>query len=500
MAAEYQGEKAKSTLGKGLMWILLVLIIIVGGLSAGGSMYVYSQVKKYDEVFIGNVFVEEVYIGALTKEEAKEEISKAMYQKDSEKTITLYSGDKEWVIPYTEFEGRYNIEEVVDQAFERDHQGNIIEKFKKINNEYNQKTTFSLEYSYNKEAVNKVIQNYAPEFLVQPIDATMIRKDRKFIITPEQNGQKLDIDSTVEKFYTLCDQQEEGKVEAVIVPTYATITSSYFEQVQTPIASFYTSYNNADLNRNVNLAIGAKTINTVVKPNEVFELSKYLEPISAKNGYKSSKVIVNGKLVDGIGGGICQIASTLYNSVILTDLEVTQRQNHSLPVGYIPLGRDATYASNAIDFKFKNPTQYPVYIESYCENNRLYVNIFGHKSLKPDYEVKFESVTTEVIPAPATKYIDDPELPKGEKRQELAPIDGRKVTLYKYLYKDGKLIDKVVENNSYYRPRGGIVHVGTKEEVKETINPGEEPKNVEIEEEIPVIDDPSFMNLYEEQL
>lgn len=478
------------------------VVAIIGGLSTGGFMYVYSKTKDFDQIFMEGIYVEQTYIGGLTKEEARSQVSKEVQKKDEGKTILLYGDDKEWIIPYTKFQGAYNIDEVLDKAFQLGHEGNMIQRFKAFTSKSERITEFTLVHSYNKDKAEEIIKEYADELYIAPQDATMIRKDKKFIITPEKSGQELDIKATAEKVNAIYDSQENGKVEVAITPIPAKKTSSYFEKVQSPIASFYTSYNNADLNRNDNLKIGARTINTSIAPGETFSLSDYLEPISAKNGYKSSKVIVNGKLVDGIGGGICQVASTLYNSVLLTELEITSRQNHSLPVGYIPLGRDATYASNSIDFKFKNPTEHPVYVESYCENNRLYVNIFGHESLKPVNEIKFESVVVEVVPAPATKYEDDPTLPKGQEVQELAALDGKRVNLYKHIYKDGKLIDKILESKSYYRPRAAIVKVGTKEvaDSTETSSPKDEEVIKDDINEVPeVIDDPSFMNLYEEQ-
>lgn len=499
MATGYQSVERKPSLARKMMWVMIILVVSVIGFTSGALMYIYSQVKNFDQVFADGIFVEEVYIGRLTKDEAKHQIISKLEEINSKKSIILYGSNQEYPIPYTEFDVEYNIDEVLDNAFKIGHEGNIIQRFQVFTSKNVSKNTFNLKHSYSKEKVDSIIKSYSDKFLIKPEDATMVRKDRKFIITPEKPGQELDVTATAKKTYKLFDNQKDGKVEVVITPTKAKKTSQYFEKVQNPISSFYTSYNNSDLNRNTNLVVGAKTINSVVEPGETFSLAEHLEPITYNNGYRSSKVIVNGKLVDGIGGGICQVASTLYNSVLLTNLKVTQRQNHSLPVGYIPLGRDATYASNVIDFKFTNPTDYPVYIESYNENNRLYVNIYGHESLKPDNEIKFESVTTEVIPAPEPKYVDDPTLPKGEKKQELAAIDGKKVNLYKCIYKDGKLIDKILESKSYYRPRAAVIHVGTKEDsIKETINQDikeQENKN----QEVPVIEDTSFMDLYEEQ-
>ena len=159
----------------------------------------------------------------------------------------------------------------------------------------------------------------------------------------------------------------------------------------------------------------------------------------------------------------------------------------------------------------KNPTEYPVYVESYCENNRLYVNIFGNENLKPENEIKFESVVVEVVPPPATAYKDDSGLPKGQKIEELGALSGKRVNLYKCTYdKAGKLVNRELESKSYYRTRGAIVRVGTKEPdatgKQDPVQPdkGEEKSEVPVTPETPkepkIMDDSSQMDLYEEQI
>ena len=485
---------------KKAMIIIGIIIVSIAGLGTGGALCVYSTAKEFDEIYMDGIYIEDTHIGGLTKEEAKSQVSKAVKDKEGQKSITFYGEDKKWEIPYTKLQGKYNIDKVLEEAFEIGRTGNTLERFRAFTSKNIEKQQLTLDRVHNPDVAQEIISEYKDEFYIAPKNAIMERREKKFIISPEQAGQKLDIEATAEKLNNMYASNIEGQIEAVIVPVDAQITSSYYDHVQSPIASFYTTFSNADPDRNINLKVGASTINTSVGPGETFALSDHFGNITRENGYKTSKVIVNGKLVEGIGGGICQVASTLYNSVLLTDLKVTSRQNHSLPVGYIPLGRDATYASGAIDFKFENPTEYPAYVESYVEGNRLYVNIFGHESLKPDSEVKFESVVTEVIPAPAPKYENDPNLAKGVEKEDLSAREGKKVNLYKYIYKDGQLVDKVLENKSYYRPRAAIIRVGTKEV---PLAPEPEPE-VETEPELPeentpeIINDPSQMSLYEE--
>ena len=247
-----------------------------------------------------------------------------------------------------------------------------------------------------------------------------------------------------------------------IIPEF---TEASLKDVQTLVSSFSTSYNNASANRNENLKVASEKINCMLLPGEVFYLSNQLEPFTEEEGYRNAGTIVNGKIEDSLGGGICQVSSTLYNAILLTDLEIVMRQNHSLTVSYVPLGRDATYNTGTIDFKFKNNSGYPIFIEGYCENNQVVTNIYGHKSLKSEYDIKFESEVTEVIPAPATKYVDDATLDEGKEVVDVTAIDGKRVNLYKLYYKNGVLERRVLVNSSYYRARAAVIKRGTKKKI-----------------------------------
>ncbi|WP_069997687.1 VanW family protein [Cellulosilyticum sp. I15G10I2] len=493
-------------------WTMLIVIVIISGLSIGAITYIYTKVSEFDKVFAERVLINETNISGLTRMEAYQKIQDSLNKQTENKNLVIYKGDISYKIPFSNLGSEYNMEEVLDQAYAVGHQGNLFEKYRYMKNPPQKDTVFDLKHIYDKEKIHQTVEAYSSKFHIAPIDATIERKDRQFIVTPELEGQELDLVATVEKIFTVLDSEPEAdiKIEAEVNKIPAKYTSESFKDIQSIVASFTTSFNNADANRNTNLAVAAHKINTMLLPGEVFSLAKQLEPINYNSGYRASKVIVNGRLEDGIGGGICQIASTLYNSLLLTNLDITMRQNHSLPVAYVPLGRDATYATNAIDFKFKNTTDYPLFIESYCENNKVYVNLFAHPSVKSEYEIKFDSVTTEVINPPAPKYIEDPELAQGTKVEELKALSGKKVKLYKLYYKENTLVKKELVNNSYYRPRGATIRVGTRIDTP-VFNPdnpelphtNESSENqpltpIEPPSQDPIINDSTLLNLFEE--
>lgn len=452
-----------------LKWSVLGILIIVIGIASGSMIYIYSNLKAYDKVFIKGVQIEGIPVGGLTPEEAKEKLYKVISDKQDKEIVDLNKLDQHTVLTLGELDPLYNTEAVLEEAFKLGKEGNIFERYSQ-NKTGVKLSSFTLKPTFTKENITKALAQHSEMFYVAPIDATITRKNRQFVTTKEVPGVQLNVSATTDLIMDRLEQDSISeapiKLEAITEVVNPKYTTEAFKDVQTPIASFHTSYNNADPSRNENLKVATQKINKVLEPGEVFSLAKQLEPINAAAGYKPSKVIVNGKLEDGIGGGVCQVASTLYNAVLLSNLDITVRQNHSLPVAYVPLGRDATYATGIIDFKFQNNSDKFVFIESYCENNNVFVNIFGNASLKPTYdEIKFLSETVEIIPPPPTKFVNDSEIEKGKQIQELRPLEGKKVKLYKLCYKNGEVVKKELINQSYYKPRGEVIKVGTKEAV-----------------------------------
>ena len=442
-----------------LKWGAIIGFIIIVGVGIGATFHIKDTVKSFENVFAKNIFVEGLDVGGLTKDEAKNKLKKNIEDSLKTKTLIIYDNSTEKSIPYSEIGITYSLDKALDSAFELSHKGNIWKKYQISKNGLDTPKEFTLDKKISDDKILAFIRDNSSTFSVSAKNASMVRKNGGFIITEETEGRLVDENTTLND---IKECLETSDAEIIKVPVSFKIdkpqySSEIFEQSQTLIASFSTSYNNASANRNENLKVAAQKVSSILLPDEIFYLSNQLEPFTEAAGYKNAGVIINGKVEDGLGGGVCQVASTLYNAILLTDIEVVYRQNHSLPVAYVPLGRDATYATDVIDFKFKNNTGYPLTVEGYCKDNKVYVNLYGHKSFVPEYEVKFESVVTEVIPAPQTKYEEDTSLPAGKEVVQVKALDGKRVKLYKVYYQNGKVINKEVIDSSYYKPRAAVI-------------------------------------------
>ena len=303
-----------------------------------------------------------------------------------------------------------------------------------------------------------------------------------YTIHKEQDG--LDFAITIDEAKKLIAQnQETYTIPLKVVKPQVTVKSLPQEAFPHLLATYSTTYSTANSNRATNVYLSAKAINNyIMMPNEVFSYNNAVGKRTAARGYKEATVYVNGEVANGIGGGICQVSSTLYNSVLLTNLEVTDRSNHAFEPSYVPAGQDATVSWGAPDFKFKNNRNYPIKIVSATGNGRITVSIYGLKT-SDDYEVKIKSSKIGSIPF-TTKYEDDPSLPAGTEKVIQNGSNGCKSQTYKILYKNGVEISRTLISTDTYKPHNKVVLRGTKViqtppvTTPSTTKPVETPQNV----------------------
>ena len=225
------------------------------------------------------------------------------------------------------------------------------------------------------------------------------------------------------------------------------------------LASFSTSYATSNSNRSTNIALAtAKIDGKVLMPGETFSYNQTVGQRTAQSGFKEAGVYVNGGVSTGIGGGICQVSSTLYNAVLRANLEIVDRTNHQFQVGYVPIGTDATVSWGSPDFKFKNSRSYPVKISATTSGKNIYIKIFGlHEST--EYDVEIVSYKTATI-AYSTTYTKDSSLGAGKTKVVQAGSNGAKSETYRILKLNGAVVSKTLLSKDTYSPHNQIIAQG----------------------------------------
>lgn len=299
------------------------------------------------------------------------------------------------------------------------------------------------------------------------VDARIDETQKPAIFIAHENGIDLD-KQELREVLQLDENKVEGKeiqFKLEIIPPEVKLADLKYDRYEDLLGTYSTLFSTsaANENRNTNIQVAAKYINgTIVMPGTVFSFNNTVGDCgSAARGFKMATVFSGGKVEQGMGGGVCQVSSTLYNAVIYANLEIVARDNHGYTVSYVDCGRDATIYYPYLDFKFKNNRAYPIkVVTSYDPAGKLTTSIYGTKE-ENEYDVSIESYVLTRIPR-STTYVKDNTLLVGTEKTDIIGQDGFTSIAYKVMKQDGKIVKKVVLSNDTYSPMNNVVLVGTK--------------------------------------
>lgn len=250
---------------------------------------------------------------------------------------------------------------------------------------------------------------------------------------------------------------EQYSIPLKYTPAKITVSDLGEDIFKNTISTFNTRYNTSNTDRTTNLELACKKINnTIIFPGETFSFNKLVGERTAAAGFKEAAVYANGSVEYGLGGGVCQISSTLYNATLLANLDIIERRNHSFMVSYVDGGRDATVAYGSIDFQFKNSRSYPIKIKADASNGIVTINILGLQE-KNEYSVEIVTSVTEVIPFDI-QYVKDSSLASGSQVVKQTGYDGCKCSAYKIVSSNGNVISKTLLSTDTYKAIPRIIN------------------------------------------
>lgn len=285
-------------------------------------------------------------------------------------------------------------------------------------------------------------------------------EDEPFKLHVEENGLDFNI-SMEEAKRIISEEKEEYEIPLKITkPKVKTedLGDKIFKQT---LSKYTTIYDAGNKSRGNNIALACKTINdTIILPGETFSYNKVLGNTTKEKGYQLGGAYVGGKVVQAYGGGICQVSTTLYNSVLYANLEIVERYNHSYAVSYVPAGRDATVSYGGKDFKFKNNRKYPIKIVANAKNGVVNISLKGIKEDK-EYDIEISSSVLSTTPFETT-YQDNNTLAEGKQKIIQKGHNGYKSKAYKIVKYNGKVISKTLLSSDTYKPMNRIIEKGTK--------------------------------------
>ena len=443
--------------------LLTILTIILTGISLGGGL---SVAAGRGTIFTG-VTIDGIDLSGMTIEEAEAAVEAYLEEMYATPVTLVAAQGNKVVVQIADFSPVWSNREVISEIIGLAANGNVVERYMMSKDIEVNGALYTIELTYDEDKIRSILTEQCAVYDIPVENAVLTRENGVFSVTGGNVGEMLDVEASLNDIKTnLLNYYKEGMTEISLVVNEEQPQGTEEEllAVTDVLGSYTTNYNTSGANRSANVANGCRLVNgTTLYPGEEFSMYDAVKPFSTDNGYYMAGSYLNGQVVDSLGGGICQVSSTLYNAVLLAELNVTERHPHSMIVTYVPRSADAAIAeSSGKDFRFTNNTDHPIYIEGYTSGKNITFTIYGVEERSANRTVEYVSETLEENVPTTEKIIADAGQGVGYISVQSAHI-GYRARLWKVVYENGVEVSREEVNTSSYSmsPRTAVVGTNT---------------------------------------
>ncbi len=354
----------------------LAVVLVSGG--AGIALGVRPPVGR----ILPGVQVRGVALGGMAPEAAQRALEERL-QPALERSVSLVDGDRSWQTTPRALGCALDLESTVQAAHAVGRRGSVLRQTLEAWSVRRHGVDLKPRRVVDRKVLARRLRRIARAARVPSRDATVRFTGRAFLTTPEVVGHALDTEETEKNIVRYFDPLSHRLVKLVSRPEEPAVREADARRVNARLASFTTRFNPGDANRTQNLRLAAKALDgTVVPARGVFSYNDVVGPRSTELGYRVAKIFLKGKILDGVGGGVCQVATTVYNAARDSRMPILERARHSRPVTYAPPGRDATVSFGGVDLKFRNATDAPILIQTRVLGGSLTVSLYGNRRFR----------------------------------------------------------------------------------------------------------------------
>jgi vancomycin resistance protein YoaR len=429
--------------------VLALIIILVTGISA---FLLYYQMY----FFLPGVFIASYQVEGMNKAQACEVVAKAA-ERLYTTPITFSFEDYNYTTCFGAVCQPINVEKTVEDIWAEEKKKNWRNRLFSLT--LAEKVVYPLPLTFDQTAINHLQEKWNQDLALEPVNARLeVDEKMGLVIIPGSPGREVNLEKTLGDLNIDWEGLSPVNAQIAMKERTPSVSVADLENIG-ELSSYYTWYNTEDIDRSHNLKMAASLINNmVIKPGSEFSFNQVVGPRTYELGYRDALIINGGKFEPGLGGGICQVSSTLYNACLLAGLEITERHNHALAVAYVPVGLDATVAYRLQDFRFVNNTDSPIYIHSMADRGKLSISIYGNLEFKKP--IKVFSVIDKVIEYQDVKEIN-PNLPPGEEKIEHAGQNGFVARSFRsFLDENGELLYQEFLAKDTYQPLNRLIYTG----------------------------------------
>ena len=392
-------------MGSRKKWIIGVTVAIFNTVLilcyVGYRVYNYQQAEElvmaYESISFPNIFINGVDVSELTQEKI-EEVIQSEIEKYESRSIVVKVGEQAFERSLKDFDPTFDqeIESFAKRIIEIGKDLELMEQASQIQEPMLYE--YQIGYQYDEEKLNQWIRSIEDEVYVEKIESEIeMINYGEFQIEEGVDGQLISGEQLLDELKEELNQISTEPISIEVTPLInpREVDVELLKTINSKISTYSSEYP-AGIPRAKNVELAASKVHgTLLMLNDEFSFAEKVSPVNAASGYVDATIFLNGRAVPGIGGGICQVSSTLYNTELESGILPTERRNHSLPVNYVPLGQDATMADDLIDLKFVNTLDYPIYINVIAQHGTLTVEFWSNDEALRGINYKPKTIVSE---------------------------------------------------------------------------------------------------------
>lgn len=438
----------------GIKGLLLPWLMGVGSISfLLGALW---QASRFPPIPWG-LRIGPVEVGGMSAEEARRRLEEALEECLRTPWVLTAEG-RRWEGRPAEWGVRFDGEAALQRALALGQEGSFGHRLRTRWRLYRQGLTLPLPVRCPQEPFTAWLRRVAKEVNREPQDAQVVVEGEGVRIVPHRPGLRLNLEEARRRVEEALRKGEPHAIPLPLEEVAPRIRTEDVARVEVPLSRFTTYFNPAARARSHNLALAVQRINGVLlRPGEVFSYNETVGRRTMGNGFRVAPIFLGRRVVPGVGGGVCQVATTLYNAALLAGLEIVERHRHSRPVDYVAPGRDATVDYGSLDLKFRANTRYPVYITAQVVGNRLTVCLWGAREDRR--EVRVVAVRDAALSCPVVE-VPDPSLAPGQKVVEDKGTAGYRTRTFRILLQNGQEVRRELVSQDVYPAAARRVRVG----------------------------------------
>ena len=448
-----------------------IIVLVLSVLVVGTILFTNENFFKADEskeaVIVEGVYIGGIDVSGMTAQEATDAVNAYVDELKAE-SIILKGPNAEIEMTYGDMGLTSKVNTAVAEAVTVAQYGNLIQRYMNMKDLETDALVIDMGLAIDKQLVAETIYAKKDDLNIESVDNGVVKKNNKYEFIPGQIGYEVKIEDSVNAISAKVSNDYElalpsdNSFELVGVEIQPRGSEEEFNKMTDMLGTYSTYYGDPTSGRSQNVENGCSKLNgTLLFPGEEISAHDITAPYTVANGYAVGYAFENGNVVESIGGGICQVTTTLYNAALFAEIEITQRSPHSMTVGYVPLSGDAAIAGTYKDLKIKNNYDTPIYIEGLCKDGWIAFAIYGQETRPDNREISFEP---EILKEndPETEYTLSDKEPVGTYKIDREKHIGYSAKYWKIVKIDGVETERIQVNKSYYVDSCMKVTIGTK--------------------------------------